>query len=267
MYSGSGRRRPQQPTPTPTLTVNIILTTASSFCRAINQSIIQSKNTSGDFAAYTYTTMFHTESPPFSRRPKQSDPPGPRRSAVISAHHRLRRLESVSQLVSTRNLSLDGDATAPVSYTGQEPSIEIFPGFCARLRGADETRKCIQDGNYLPVSCLTCTMDICCILDADYVICPCCQGITPLSDEPTGLGGVGLGVSGDDVCQKFQEKFETVQQEAQQETPSSATSISTQELPTKWAQVSLADIFPKHVADQLQRGIKPEAEEKEEVTM
>lgn len=212
--------------------------------------------------------MFHTESPPFSRRPKQSDPPGPRCSAVISAPHRLRRLESVRQLVSTRNLSLDGDATAPVSYTGQEPSVEIFPGFRARLRGADETWKCIQDGNYLPVSCLTCTMDICCILDADYVFCPCCQGITPLSDEPTGLGGVGLGVSSDDVCQKLQERSETVhEEEEEEESPTSATSISTQELPTKWAQVSLADIFPKHVAEKLQQGIKPEAEEKEEVTM
>jgi len=82
----------------------------------------------------------------------------------------------------------------PSPSTGSgEGSVKIFPGFRARWRGARETWRSIEDGDYIPITCLACTLNLCCIMDADYVICPCCQGITPVADTPTGHGGGRVG--------------------------------------------------------------------------
>jgi len=142
----------------------------------------------------------------------------------------------------------------------EDGRVEIFPGFHARLRGAQETWKSIEEGNYLPVTCLTCTLNLCCIMDADYVVCPCCQGITPVAENPTGRGGVGLGISGDDVNQRFHESLEGLSVDDDENNNDSNK-------PTPRGQVSLFDIFPKHVAEALRDGRKVEAEEKEEVTI
>ena len=156
------------------------------------------------------------------------------------------------------------------------PQVEIFPGFSARLRGAEETRACIEDGFYMPVSCLSCTLEVCCILDADFVICPCCQGITPVHADPTGEGGVGLGCTLDDVQKHIDAltRPTIVTQEAIVTPPTTTTTTTTtptppakRKTPARAPSVSLYDIFPPHIAEALRDGRAVQAEEKELVTI
>lgn len=86
---------------------------------------------------------------------------------------------------SVRDSSLHDMASAKIAaYQGSSRSnqvmIPIAPGVSARLRGADETWKCIERDFYLPVVCFACTMEMCCIQDADFVICPMCRVVSPL---------------------------------------------------------------------------------------
>ena len=138
-----------------------------------------------------------------------------------------------------------------------EQTVEIFPGFTTRLRGAQETWESIEDGFYQPVSCMTCTLELCCILDADFVICPCCEGVTPVSESP-GEGGAGLGCTMEDVRNHIASRcpYEEV---ATIPPPASPSKMK--------GQVSLYDIFPRHIAEALRDGREVQAEEKEEVTI
>lgn len=153
----------------------------------------------------------------------------------------------------------------PERALSAESRIEIVPGFSARLRGAQETWASVEEGFYQPVTCMSCTLSLCCILDADFVICPCCRGITPITDVP-GDGGVGLGITVDDVQQRFDQH--------EQEYAASEPSVdSLQESKVEISpvvnntQVSLYDIFPPHIAEALREGREIQAEEKESVTM
>lgn len=83
-----------------------------------------------------------------------------------------------------------------------ERRIEIAPGLSERLRGADETWQAIENDFYLPCMCLVCNQDICCIMDATYVLCPVCKVVSPL-ENGCEAGGVGLGFTNDDL-QKWQ---------------------------------------------------------------
>lgn len=60
--------------------------------------------------------------------------------------------------------------------------IPIAPGVTARLRGADETWSCIERDCYSPTVCLACSLELCCIQDADFVICPVCKVVSPLEE-------------------------------------------------------------------------------------
>lgn len=99
------------------------------------------------------------------------------------------------------------------------PLISIAPRVTARLRGAEETLRCVENDFYHFVSCVCCTACICCIMDASYVLCPHCKAVGPLlitstlahvhvndSDGETGLQrrGVGLGFTLEDLG-KWQE--------------------------------------------------------------
>lgn len=83
-----------------------------------------------------------------------------------------------------------------------ERYIEIVPGHSTRLRGAQETWQCIEQDFFMPVTCLACGLDLCCIQDADYVLCPICKVISPMDniEESIGIGGVGLGFTLDDLA-------------------------------------------------------------------
>jgi hypothetical protein len=74
--------------------------------------------------------------------------------------------------------------------------IQVYPGLSLPLRGSNETQPAISTGFICALLCLECTLQIFCIKDAEYVICPLCHFVTPL--EFMGLRlpnshGVGLG--------------------------------------------------------------------------
>lgn len=85
------------------------------------------------------------------------------------------------------------------SSSPQEARIEIAPGITERLRGAAETWQCIERDFYLPTQCCCCATDICCIMDATYVLCPQCKVISPLENGMAHGGGVGLGFTFEDL--------------------------------------------------------------------
>ena len=79
--------------------------------------------------------------------------------------------------------------------------VEIAPGVRVRLRGAKETRAAIARDFYIPAVCFACSLDILCIMDANYVVCPACRVISPLTEgaDLDYNGGVGLGFTWEDL--------------------------------------------------------------------
>lgn len=93
---------------------------------------------------------------------------------------------------------------------GSTRTIEVSPGVFSRLRGAEETWRAIQYVFYMPCECSCCSLTIFCIQDADYVLCPECRVVSPMSEnysEGCEGGGVGLGF-GLEVLAKWQEEIE-----------------------------------------------------------
>jgi hypothetical protein len=79
-------------------------------------------------------------------------------------------------------------------------TIEISPGLVATIRGAEETKQAIARNFVIYPDCMSCNMNLTCIADADYVICPDCKVISPSgsniahSNDMDWGGGVGLGL-------------------------------------------------------------------------
>ena len=89
--------------------------------------------------------------------------------------------------------------------------VPIAPGVNARLRGANETYHCIEQDFFVPVVCFACNLDICCIQDADYVICPACKVVSPLEPDAKMSAAskeltVGLGFTFEDLV-KWQDEM------------------------------------------------------------
>lgn len=112
---------------------------------------------------------------------KEDSKPG-----AFSAHH---------DAVSAKIAAFDGKSDGSMGrfHQPEEARIEIAPGHFARLRGAKETWKCIEEDFYLPVTCFCCSAEICCIMDASYVLCPQCRVVSPMEGCGGADGGVGLG--------------------------------------------------------------------------
>jgi hypothetical protein len=129
---------------------------------------------------------------------------------------------NVSSWQQTRNSSTDGiegnSAGGSVEgYIGR--TVEISPGVYVRLRGAEETWDCIRHDFFMPCTCFGCSHELCCIQDADYVLCPKCRVVSPMDTTSSGYesanaaaasstsstadieheGGVGLGFTFDDL--------------------------------------------------------------------
>jgi hypothetical protein len=74
-------------------------------------------------------------------------------------------------------------------------TIQVSSGVHVPLRGFEETRECIVRDFCLLSTCLGWTVDVCFIQDANYVVCPVCQLLSPVggnADNDRGKGGVGL---------------------------------------------------------------------------
>lgn len=89
-------------------------------------------------------------------------------------------------------IALDDKPTASVAPVTQ---IEIAPGVITHLRGTQETLRAIANDFYMPTQCFCCQLDLLCIMDANYVLCPDCRVVIPMEGCATGMnnGGVGLG--------------------------------------------------------------------------
>ena len=101
----------------------------------------------------------------------------------------------------------------------QELKVEISPNVWVRLRGADETWACVEQDFFMPVVCFGCSSELCCIQDADFVLCPMCRVVSPMNgivDAGTSEGGVGLGFTFDDLMKWQSDIVRTRQQQQQQ---------------------------------------------------
>jgi hypothetical protein len=106
--------------------------------------------------------------------------------------------------LSSRNQKRDLPPRMPSSQkldpTPPDPMYEVSPGVKERLRGALETWSYLQQGFYIPTSCKTCSVELTCIKNLDFVLCPTCQLITPIDALPeAGGGGLGLGFTVEDL--------------------------------------------------------------------
>jgi hypothetical protein len=72
--------------------------------------------------------------------------------------------------------------------------VEIAPGVFASVRGANETWAAVEEGNVEHSECICCSMRLVCIADAEYVLCPECRVVIPMSGLFHACG-VGLGMS------------------------------------------------------------------------
>lgn len=77
--------------------------------------------------------------------------------------------------------------------------VELTPGVTTVLRRAEETLKAVENNFFIPIACLFCTLDLFCIANAQFVVCPKCRVVSPMAN---GLGplkgkreGLGLGLT------------------------------------------------------------------------
>jgi hypothetical protein len=106
--------------------------------------------------------------------------------------------------LTSRNQKRDLPPKMPSSQkldpTPPDPMYEVSPGVRERLRGALETWSYLQRDFYIPTSCKSCSVELTCIKNVDYVLCPTCQLITPIDTLPeAGGGGLGLGFTVEDL--------------------------------------------------------------------
>ena len=93
----------------------------------------------------------------------------------------------------------------PQSIPEAPPTIEVAPGVTARLRGAKESYECVKHDFFLPTKCFCCSLELFCIMDASYVLCPTCKVVGPLGEGDGDMmgsnGGVALGITSDVLLQ------------------------------------------------------------------
>jgi hypothetical protein len=86
--------------------------------------------------------------------------------------------------------------------------VEVMPGTFVPLRGSAETWEAVQSGHITRTTCFSCMTRLVCIDDADMVMCPECQLISPV-DGGVGGGGLGLGMKADDAFHEL-ERFRRI---------------------------------------------------------
>lgn len=169
-------------------------------CKSGVQHVSSSSNAHHDAVAAKMATF---DNPASSSSPLLSQSPSSSRPGVTHVTHS-QEDALAAKIAASRPKPQDNNGTLN-NNNDNEPRIEIAPGVTARLRGANETMACIENDFYFPTQCLACTMDICVIMDANYVLCPICKSVSPREGcEDGGTdGGVGLGFTFDDL-QKWQ---------------------------------------------------------------
>lgn len=118
-----------------------------------------------------------------------------------------RRTETDDRRFLARNRIFHADLAQPrpPKNTSSMTQLEIAPGVFALLRGAEETWNAVENGNIVHCECICCTMQLVCIADAEFVLCPECRVVNPLPKQSNHIHnhvpdarGVGLGMSLDE---------------------------------------------------------------------
>ena len=104
----------------------------------------------------------------------------------------------------TSPVNTGGNTRPGGSCDSQLDLVDIAPGVKVPLRGVKETVKAVAKDYYANVSCFGCSLELCCIADVSYVVCPVCKVVSPM-ENPTFEGkevqrhGLGLGFTYEDL--------------------------------------------------------------------
>mmetsp|Transcript_23095 Transcript_23095/g.64450 ORF Transcript_23095/g.64450 Transcript_23095/m.64450 type:complete len:134 (-) Transcript_23095:893-1294(-) len=91
-------------------------------------------------------------------------------------------------------------ATAPAALRNKDVErtmVEVMPGEFVPLRGSIETWEAVMRGSIMKTRCSCCLLELCCIQDADLIMCPGCRIISPIAKTrgtPNSHSGGGLGL-------------------------------------------------------------------------
>ncbi|CAB9499332.1 expressed unknown protein [Seminavis robusta] len=167
-----------------------------------------------------------------SLNPPPPPPPPPRESprglVPSSSTLKYRDHEMLDEKLKLNGGSLSGRSSVGVR---DEPiSVEIAPGVRVPLRRTHETMRAIAKDYYQEASCFGCSIDIFCIADVSYVICPKCKIISPVSGEyfegrKLKRYGLGLGFTCESLFKMQNEilqdrtKYDEDKQPKQQDAP------------------------------------------------
>jgi hypothetical protein len=111
----------------------------------------------------------------------------------------IQRPSSAHMSFRSRNTTLSREDKKPGPAVVSQ--IEIAPGIFKPLRGSEETWKAIQTGNIVPTACISCSLSLHCLDDAEYVVCPACRVVGPVECCLQGFGwGIGLGVKDEQLA-------------------------------------------------------------------
>mmetsp|Transcript_27909 Transcript_27909/g.76814 ORF Transcript_27909/g.76814 Transcript_27909/m.76814 type:complete len:245 (+) Transcript_27909:728-1462(+) len=128
----------------------------------------------------------------------------------------------VAESGETRSQHSSG-SSKPGSYHEPGPpprktEVEISPGVMETLRGAAETKECVRRDFFIPTKCFACELEMFCIQNAAYVLCPSCRVVNPLDDSADAASkdgstsekegatfGLGLGFTMDELASMQQE--------------------------------------------------------------
>ncbi|CAB9522422.1 expressed unknown protein [Seminavis robusta] len=110
--------------------------------------------------------------PALRQHQRLKDPPRPTTSASTATPTRQQQQqEQQPTLLDT------SEAREQIEY------IDIAPGVRAALRSAKETKAAIVNDYYVPKICFGCSLDLFCIQDVEYFVCPVCKVVNPMGEN------------------------------------------------------------------------------------
>lgn len=101
----------------------------------------------------------------------------------------------------SQNIAVSGHRVAPMQ-------IEVSPGVSMPFRGSEETWEAIAMNRIVKTECLGCSIQLYCVEDAELVVCPDCQTMSPAHELGSGedpnrdrRSGLGLGFKEEQLVQ------------------------------------------------------------------
>jgi hypothetical protein len=115
--------------------------------------------------------------------------------AMDVAPSKPRRVQSIETLDDSASVSAAADTN--LNDKNQHPGLlQVKPGVFKRFRGQAETWTLIQRDFYMSTACPSCSTELCCVQDVDYVWCPNCKSASCVG---SGGGGCGIGFTLNDL--------------------------------------------------------------------